>query len=268
MQFIFKLIASFLVGGLYVAFITRTAEKVGPKVGGVLAGLPSTALISLIFIALTQNQAAAVSAVRAIPAGFGFSVLLVALYIYWRQSKTITASMVPAVGVWLSLAVLLVWFVPKSLILSTLIFAICFFISVKSLEKHPTVKTPRYQVRTSELLLRAAVAGMLIALTVLIAKVTGPFIGGVVASFPVVVVTSLTMLDNRRGRDLTTATAKNIPYGALGTVAFLVAFHSLVPRWGMVWGLIVSYIIAVIAAVLVMELRKKLPAPGQPVIPE
>ena len=66
--FLFKLFLSFIVGGLYIALTIRISERIGSRIGGLLIGLPSTLLVSLIFIAWTQNAGAAVSAGETLPA--------------------------------------------------------------------------------------------------------------------------------------------------------------------------------------------------------
>jgi len=105
--------------------------------------------------------------------------------------------------------------------------------------------------------LRVLLAGSLIAVAVIIARITGTFVGGFFSSFPVIVVSTLIILDHKRGKNLMIATAKAMPYGSLGTVAFLVAFHWLVPDFGLLGGIITSYIISIIFAGAALQIRLK-----------
>ena len=57
--FITKWIISLIVGTAWVAVFTTIAEKISGKLGGLLVGLPSTAVVSLLFIGLTQGVNAA-----------------------------------------------------------------------------------------------------------------------------------------------------------------------------------------------------------------
>jgi len=255
MEFALKVATSFLVGGAYVALVTYVSEHINPRLGGVLAGLPSTALVGLIFIALTQNSAASVKAGVAIPAGFGFTVLLVALYVNLREHHSITNAIAKAIGLWLVLAVLVFGLLPKSLLLATIVFVTCFLIAVFSLEKVKVESSKRVPITAQESLTRALVAGILIAIAVILAKVLGAFIGGIVASFPVVVISSLTILDYKRGKNLMTSTAKTMPFGSFGTVAFLVGFHFLVPNLGLLVGSILSYGVSIVFAVITLQVR-------------
>lgn len=75
--FIVKLILSFFVGGLYTIISTVAADKFGSKIGGLISGLPSTALFGLFFIGWTQNPQASSEATTLIPASLGVSCIFV-----------------------------------------------------------------------------------------------------------------------------------------------------------------------------------------------
>jgi uncharacterized membrane protein (GlpM family) len=262
MEFAFKVIASLLVGGAYVALINFISEHINPRLAGVLAGLPSTALIGLIFIAITQNQAAALEAVRAMPAGFGFTALLVAAYVTLRQRRSIAGAATVAIAGWIVPMVLILIFAPRSLLLYSLIFAVCFGIAAYRLEQVAVEKTRRISITARDLATRATLAGVLIAVAIIFAKLSGAFIGGVIATFPVIVITSMVMLDHKRGKNLMSATAKTIPYGSFGTVAFLISFEALVPPLGMLPGTILAYGASVIFALIALQVRLRLVSTG------
>ena len=99
-----KLILSFFIGGTYIAFTIWIAEKFGSKIGGIILGLPSTTLVSLIFIAWTQD----VSALTALPtttAAFCKRTFVSAFILSYRYGIKIAFSIAFNLG---SLGVLLV----------------------------------------------------------------------------------------------------------------------------------------------------------------
>src|SRR5260221_14387282 len=81
--FTLKLILSFVVGGSYVIGATIVADNLGTKLGGLIAGLPSTILFGLLFIAWTQNTQASVEATTLLPAVIGVACFFLITYVYF-----------------------------------------------------------------------------------------------------------------------------------------------------------------------------------------
>ncbi len=69
--FLFKVFLSFLTGGVFTTITLYAAEKHGPKVGGIIAGLPSTTAVGLFFIGYAQSAQAASQAATLMPAAVG-----------------------------------------------------------------------------------------------------------------------------------------------------------------------------------------------------
>ena len=53
--FILKLALSFFIGGLWITIASVAAERLGSKIGGVIGGLPSTAVVAFGFVGWTQG---------------------------------------------------------------------------------------------------------------------------------------------------------------------------------------------------------------------
>ena len=58
-SFLIQLFLSFLVGSFWITTITIISEKMGSKIGGLIGGLPTTTLVALLFIGITQSPQAA-----------------------------------------------------------------------------------------------------------------------------------------------------------------------------------------------------------------
>ena len=101
-SFSFKLLLTFLVGSSVVTLATVAAEKFGSKVGGFIAGLPSTAAIGLFFIGLAQSPKAASEATDVIPLIFGFNGLFLVTYPVGARWGT-AIGLTGALMVWMSL---------------------------------------------------------------------------------------------------------------------------------------------------------------------
>ncbi len=92
--FIIKLILSFLVGGSWVILATYLADKLGPKIGGLITGLPSTLLLGLFFLGWTQSPEAAVTATSITPLIGGIGSLFLAIFV-----ATLSLGLVRALGI-------------------------------------------------------------------------------------------------------------------------------------------------------------------------
>lgn len=78
--FTFKVLLSLFVGIIFVVVSTYIAERVSGKIGGLIVGLPSTAVISLAFIGLTQGVTQAVVASSIVPFSSAFYCFLLRFF--------------------------------------------------------------------------------------------------------------------------------------------------------------------------------------------
>src|SRR3990172_7870444 len=99
--FLLKVTLSFIVGAVWLTGAIIIAEKFGSKIGGAIAGLPSTTALALFFIGWTQSPYIASESTGVIPAIIGLDVLFTALYILLSRQK-----------LFISIGVsLLIWFI-------------------------------------------------------------------------------------------------------------------------------------------------------------
>ena len=103
--FLLKLSLSFLVGSAFVTLCTVAAEKFGSKVGGLIGGLPSTVVVTLLFIGLVQTPEAASQATDVIPLVLGFNGLFLVTYVFLAQWG-LWIGLGSALAVWSVLALL------------------------------------------------------------------------------------------------------------------------------------------------------------------
>ena len=248
--FLLKLLLSFLVGGSYVAFTIWVSEKFGSKLGGLLIGLPTTLLVSLLFIAWTQNSQAAVSSIPVVPATIGLASIFLATFIYqFKHGKVFAYS--SAVIVWLLITFSFVLFSLKNIFLSIILGIIFIALALYLLNNFPHRKLTSYKSSINEFLFRCLFAGSIITLAVFLGKLLGPLWGGVFASFPVAFSSSLLLLERKHGIEFTSSVAKTMPYGNLANILFATAFYFLVPAIGIVIGTIIAYSLSLVFAVFV-----------------
>ena len=243
--FIIKLILSFVVGGSYIAFLIWISEKFGSRIGGMLIGLPSTGLISLIFIAWTQSKEVAVRALPVFPATIGAAALFIVAFIYFHKYGNVKSFLL-ALLLWFVLSFPLAFFALRNIWISFVLGIIFLGIAIWRLNKFPYKKLESFTLTRNEFLFRIIFAGSLIAFAVFLGKALGPLFGGMFASFPVAFSSSLLILKRRHGIEFTSSVARTMPYGGIGNVIFAMTFFFVVPLLGMFLGTTLACLTSVI----------------------
>lgn len=243
--FFIKLILSFIAGGSFIAFLIWLSEKFGSKIGGMLIGLPSTGLISLIFIAWTQNTEAAVSALPVFPATIGAATLFSVAFIYFHKYGNVSSFFL-ALLLWFALSFPLAFFSLKNIWISFGLAIVFVGIAIWKLNKFPYRKLDKFSLSRSEFLFRVILAGGIISLAVLLGKVLGPLWGGMFASFPAAFSSSLLILKRRHGIEFASSVARTMPYGAISNILFAISFFYLVPALGMLLGTTLAFLVSLV----------------------
>lgn len=258
--FLLKLILSFIIGAIWLTGATIIAEKYGSKIGGVIAGLPSTTLLALFFIGWTQSPSIASESTGVIPAIIGLDALFTALYILLsRYSLFISIGLSLLVWFVLSLGFVLIRF--NNFSASLLIFFVLYCISFVLGEKVVRVKSTggRKMVYTAnQIIFRSMLSGTIIALSVVMTKVGGPILGGVFASFPAIMLSSMIITYLAHGRDFSVAVMKVIMVnGGLNVVIYasLVRyFYTLFDIW---IGTVLAFLISLFTSYLTYQFIKR-----------
>lgn len=108
-SFIIKVVLSVIVGGIWVASSTVIVDKFGTKIGGLVAGLPSTVVVALFFIGLSQGAKNAVESTTVVL--FAFAANGPFMLIYAALSKKgLWQSMGTAISVWFGVSYLIILF--------------------------------------------------------------------------------------------------------------------------------------------------------------
>lgn len=191
--FIVKLVIGFLAGGMWISVTTLFAERLGTRAGGLVAGLPSTVVLSMFFIGWTQGSQQAYQATTAFPTAFGVLgpfLLISAATISLGIEKALLMSF----SVWLTLESLVILWQPTNYALQSLIWLILFLLTTWIMWKHLRLKPHpgRKMVYSSrQMVIRAIFSGAVIVVSVVASKFGGPVWGSVFSGFPAVFTASL-----------------------------------------------------------------------------
>ena len=75
----------FFVGSIWITISSVASERFGSKVGGLIGGLPSTIVVTLLFIGLTQTAERAAESAIIVPLVMGVNGIFVAVFISLSQ---------------------------------------------------------------------------------------------------------------------------------------------------------------------------------------
>jgi len=252
--FVFKLVLSFIVGGTWTVLGTVIAEKFGTKAGGVIAGLPSAIVVALFFIGWTQSPRFASQATTLVPIVLGIMALFNVTYILLYRLSFYLA-VVAGLGVWFTLSLGLVFLQFDSFPYSLMGFVLLLLFSYYVLEKRLHIRSEsqkKVQYTSSQLSFRGLLGGGIIAFAVTMARIGGPLIGGVFATFPVVMLSTMIINHFNHGRSFATAFIKTMMVsGTVNTTIYATAVRFLYPSCGLIYGTFFSFVISLISGFFV-----------------
>ncbi|MBI3380052.1 DUF3147 family protein [Candidatus Gottesmanbacteria bacterium] len=251
--FLLQLLLAFIVGALWITTATIIAEKFGSKVGGIIAGMPSTIVIALFFIGSTQSVETATKTTTIIPAIMGLDSLFIAIYILLLRHK-LFISLGISLFVWFISSFILVLLKFDNYTISLLFFIFFVLVSYLLVEKIVKVKSQgkrQLNFTTSQIIFRILLSGGIILLSVFMAKVGGYILGGVFASFPAIMLSTMIITYLNHGRDFSAAVMKVMMVsGSVNVTIYSIGVHFLYPAFGIITGTFISFAISFITVTI------------------
>lgn len=238
---------------------TFLADRYGTKVGGLITGLPSTALLSLFFIGWTQSPSVSVEATTIIPLIGAVNAIFLVVYISLVRTGFWLA-VASSFAVWggLSLGLVLLGF--KNFPLSLAIYLGVVLISFILVEKGIKIKSKRANkventLRT--LMFRGLFSGAIIALAVIMGKIGGPLFGGMFAMFPAMFTGTLLITYFSQGPLFSSAMMKVALLTASSVVLYALLVRVTYTPLGLYAGTFVSIVVSFAYAYLIHILLVK-----------
>ncbi|MCU0289735.1 MAG: DUF3147 family protein [Acidobacteria bacterium] len=172
---IIKTIISFLTAGLWISGFTLLAERLGSKKGGLLANLPSTILIALVFVALVQDVHFAARATGAVPIGMLIDTLFLLVFILTVKSGLIRAVLI-SLSTWVILAILAQKIHSTNILINIVLYfliAASSYLFLEYILYIPAQGKSRKKYTTGSFLIRVFFAGTVVAGTTVISSFAG-----------------------------------------------------------------------------------------------
>ncbi len=230
---------SFLVGSLWVTLTTLSAERFGSKVGGLLGGLPSTVVIALLFIGITQSPLVAAQATTVMPLAQGLNGLFVITYMTLVKRGMWTA-ILGAIVLWIFQSILLFVLNIQALWISITgwlaLLILCYWI-LQQVMKVPSKDKIQAAYPLSQLTWRALFGGAVIAWAVLMGKLGGALLGGIFGAFPAMFLSTLIITTRYAGADFSRSVGKSLVIsGLINVPVYELVVRQLYPTVGLGFG--------------------------------
>lgn len=254
-----KLSLGFLVGSLWITLTTLSAERFGSKVGGLIGGLPSTVVIALLFIGITQSPEIAAQTTTVMPLAQGLNGLFIITFIYFIQR-----------GLWVALfSSLLLWFFQSTLLylldiqyfwvslLGCLILLVFCYLASEKWMKIPSQSKLVVSYPPSQLVLRALFGGAVIAFAIYMGKFGGPLLGGIFSSFPAMFLSTLVITFISAGPGFSRSVGKSLLVSGLVNVPFYeIMVRYLYPAIGLGFGTLLALLFSMLTGYLTFLFMK------------
>ncbi len=250
---VFHLLLTFIVGTSWIYLSLFASHKAGSRTGGFVGGLPSTALVSVFFIAYTQSPETASAVTGIFPVSVAISGLFMLVFASLAHRGFMIA-LLSALLFWL-LAALSAWrYRVDHFFINLGIYFLVIVPSIWIMEKKLNIRAMPAETklfRPLSLLIRSVSGGFMIAVVVYAEKKSGPDLGGVLAAFPAMFISVLSIAYRERGPEFARAMTKPLMFTGVITVLVFAASARYFYLWTGLWeGTLLSVITSAMSAYL------------------
>ena len=238
------LIVKMAVTAGFVLAATVTAERVGPLIGGLVATLPISAGPVYVFLALDHDAHFIAQSAVASLAINAANVIFAMVYALLAQTCSRAVSMALAFLAWLILASIVLsihWTFAGVAAINVIVIGACLWLARPL--RHVRVKG--FRTRWTDLALRAGLVAALVGVVVTFSFQLGPDGSGILAVFPVVLLSIMFILHNRVGGPAAAAVMANAVLGLLGFAFACTVLHFAADVFGSAIGLTLALVTSI-----------------------
>ncbi len=254
--FVLALVAKMAITAGFVLAATVAAERAGPLVGGLVATLPLGAGPVYVFLALDHGaHFIGESAVNSLAINT-VNVTFALTYALLAQRRSLAVSLTLAMLLWAVLAWgvhEIHWTVVSAGLLNVVVLGACIFLARPL--RH--VKFPRMRTYWYDLALRAAMVALLVGVTVTLSFRIGPSGSGILAVFPIILISIMLILHRRVGGPPTAAVMANAVTGLVGFAFACIVLHFTADAFGSAIGLSLALVTSVTWGLIVFNARQR-----------
>jgi uncharacterized membrane protein (GlpM family) len=242
-----RLGVSFVVGSAWVTLSSLAAERFGSKIGGLIGGLPSTVVVTLLFIGLTQTPESAASATIFIPLGMGINGIFMIVYVLFAR-RGLWVALAGSILAWSCLAGMLVVLEIPHLWISLLAWVLlgtCCTLLIEKCMKIASKERRTIHFTGGQIIGRTVFGGAVIAFAVFMGKLAGPMRGGIFATFPAMFISTLVIAHRTGGGEFSRAVAKSLMVsGMINVPLYALSVRFLYPAVGLGYGTFMAVVLS------------------------
>jgi hypothetical protein len=231
LYFALTLFVKMAVTAAFVVGATVTAERAGPLVGGLASTLPLGSGPVYVFLALDHGASfIAASAIDSLAINT-VNVIFALTYALLAQKRSLALSLSLAMTVWIALALgshAIHWTLATAGFANVAVLAAC--IALARPLRHVTI--PPARTYWHDLALRAAMVATLVGVVVALSFRIGPRGSGILAVFPIILISVILILHRRVGGKPTAAIMANAVTGLVGFAFACIVLHFAAPAFG------------------------------------
>jgi len=231
--FFLSLAIKMVVTALFVVGAVYSAERAGPVVGAMVATLPISAGPAYIFLSLEHGPAFIADSALASLVVNAANCVFALVYTLMAQRRGLVLSVGPALAAWAAFASLsraLPWTTACAFAFNVVVLAAC--LAFGNRLRH--ARMPLVTRRWYDIPLRACMVALLVATVVGLSTRVGPTITGMLAVFPIVLLSLMLILHPRIGGPPTAAVIANSLWGLIGFGSGIAVMHLSALRFGSV----------------------------------
>ncbi|MEW5924142.1 MAG: DUF3147 family protein [Candidatus Zixiibacteriota bacterium] len=259
-QDLIKIAVSFVTAGIWISAATFLAERLGSRVGGLIANLPSNIVVSLVFVALLHNASFAAEATPAVPVGMLIDTIFLFIFILAATRGLMVAIILSLIS-WLALAIVAAKLVYSDWTINIILYVVItvlLFFALGRLIKIPDAASSKKKYSLNQLLIRALFAGAVVAATVILSTFAGTYWTGLFTTFPAVLLSTMVILAYNQSIAFAQATGKILILSSSNIVVYGIGVYVTYPTLGIVWGTIISFVAAFAWVWLLSPVLKRL----------
>ena len=259
--FFLQLVISFFVGAIFIVSLTFIAERFGGFVGGIIGGLPSTILVSLLFIAYTSGVDLAANVALLVPLVVTFACIFLISYVLLVEKVGVICAITCSLFIWIACSSVFYFSKPIGLLPALIAFLVLVTVILVSLDKMhlPVSSGEKIVINSKQILVRSIISGGIVAGSVVAAKLGGATLGAIFSGFPALFLSTMIIAVMARGVDFSKSLTKSLCQSAIySCTVYCLAVYLTYPSLGIVAGTLLSYSMSVVAASLLYFRKQSL----------